>query len=245
MSIVEQALAPKQWLWTLNRPEKRNALRPQMLQWIAERAAALAGDVVVIRGAGGRVFSAGFDLNALPEAGHELGEQLPDEPLIQATRAMVNADATFVAAVDGPAIGAAVELLAVCDFQVAHTGTWCRVPAGALGVVYHPEGLARFHARLGSALARRMLLAGEKICADELHRAGFLSHLVDASDVGTKAHELAGALASADPTSTSSHRHMLRALDQYVQVGEDILQMHQKARLRAYRRLVTPKSTTR
>ncbi len=221
------------WLWTLNRPAKRNALRREMFAWIAERAAQLAGEVVVIRGAGGRVFSSGFDLDALPEPGLAT---VPDAALIAASKALEVADATLIAAVDGPAIGAAVELLCRCDFQVAHPGVWCRVPAASLGVVYHADGLAAFHARLGSALARRLLVAGEKVDATELHGAGFLSHIVAADEVGPRAYALAETIAANNPASTRAHRQMFRALD-HGQVTPELLQLHTQARVLAYARI--------
>ncbi|MGB1016631.1 MAG: enoyl-CoA hydratase/isomerase family protein [Nannocystaceae bacterium] len=237
VAIVEQALAPGVWSWQLNRPEKRNAIRPDMLDWIRVRAGELAGEVVVVSGAGGRVFSAGFDLNALPQTPSEtaLGSPLPDAPLIAATAAMKDADAIFIAALDGPAIGAAAELVFCCDFQVAHPKVWFQVPAAALGVVYHPEGLRAFHARLGPAFARRLLLAGERLGAAELHQAGRLTHLVAPEEVGPRALELATGLAKASAGSTRAHARMLRALE-HGNVSPELLQQHVDERRQAYAR---------
>ncbi|MBL4688525.1 MAG: enoyl-CoA hydratase/isomerase family protein, partial [Nannocystaceae bacterium] len=131
--------------WTLDAPARKNAVSPDALRYIQRRCAELSGAVVVLRGAGSESFCAGFDLAALGEAPTPAtGEQdLPDAPLIAATRAMRDADATFIAAIEGYAIGAGVELACACDLRLAKQGAWFQVPAARLGVVYHAEGLAR------------------------------------------------------------------------------------------------------
>ena len=50
--VDEQTLAPGLLRWTLSHPAKRNALSPDMLAWLQRRAGALAGEVVLLSGAG-------------------------------------------------------------------------------------------------------------------------------------------------------------------------------------------------
>ena len=173
--VDEQTLAPGLLRWTLSHPAKRNALSPDMLAWLQRRAAALAGEVVLLSGAGEPSFCAGFDLDALPEdpVAKDMSEA-PDAALIAATAALRRADATFVAVLHGPVFGAGVELACCCDLRLARDDTRFTVPAARLGVVYHPAGVDLLERCLGLALTQRLLLLGDTLDAAELLRAGGL-----------------------------------------------------------------------
>ncbi len=202
--------------WWLCNTKRRNAVSPHALRWIATRAAALAGEVVVLRGSGGQAFCAGFDLTALGDGGAPGGnadDALPDASLIAATAAMQHADATFVAALDGYAIGAGVELACACDLRLCRRGVFFSVPAAELGVVYHAAGLTCMRAAFGPAGVRRLLMLGERLDAEEAWSAGALVRLVDADAFEPALHEVLEQLRRAAPLSIRGNRDLLRRLD--------------------------------
>jgi enoyl-CoA hydratase/carnithine racemase len=217
-------------LWTLDRPDRRNAVTPAMLDAMAERASTLNGEVVVLRGSGDRAFCAGFDLDALAE---RRDEALPDAPLVACTRALRQAKAVFVAAISGVAIGAGVELACTCDFRIARPGATFEIPAGRLGVVYHHEGIRWFRAVLGSAMTARLLIAGERVAVEDL-----VPNAIHALDVDPFARALALAeqVAAQDLEGRLAHRRLLRALDDG---GVDalVLESHERARIDAWARI--------
>jgi enoyl-CoA hydratase/carnithine racemase len=231
--LREQVLEPGVLAWVLDNPARRNAIAPPVFEWIASRCAELRGEVVILRGAGDRSFSAGFDLTALGEL--ESGDEPPDQVLIRATAAMQDADATFIAAINGYVIGAGVELVSACDFRLACPSASLRVPAGKLGVVYHAAGLTRIHAAFGSTVARRLFLAGEQVPITDA-RAGLVA-LVELAQLDEQALALAREIRELSPHSVAGNRRLLRALDRAQALPADLLEAHEQARREAYRRL--------
>ena len=218
--------------WTLDHPARRNAATPAALSWIAERCGELAGEIVVLRGAGDEAFCAGFDLTALAEQDGS-GEALVDAPLIAATAAMRRADATFVAALSGYAIGAGVELACACDLRIAASGAWFQVPAARLGVVYHAEGLARIRAVFGEAGVARLLLLGRRVSVEDALGLGALVEVVPPERFEPALQALVADLLAAAPQSLRGNRTLLRALGE-PRLPADVLLAHEHARTAAY-----------
>lgn len=234
IGLREHELEPGVLSWVLDNPARRNAIAPPVFEWIAKRCTELRDEVVILRGAGDRAFSAGFDLTALAELG-STPDAAPDEVLIRATAAMQDADATFVAAINGYVIGAGVELVAACDFRLACPSASLRVPAGKLGVVYHAAGLTRIHAAFGSTVTRRLLLAGEQVAITDAQAS--LVALVELAQLDEQALALARRIRELSPLSVAGNRRLLRALDRAQALPADLLDAHEQARREAYRRL--------
>lgn len=241
--------------WWLCNEARRNAVTPAALRWIAARSPGLAGEIVVLRGAdaqsdaGGpasasaaskpapaKVFCAGFDLTALiggsAGASAEDGE-LPDASLVAATAAMHRADATFVAALDGYAIGAGVELACACDLRLCVRGAFFAVPAAELGVVYHAAGLAALREAFGPAGVRRLLVLGERLSAEDAWSAGALVRLCEPAAFEAELGDVLERLRRAAPLSLRGNRDLLRWLD-HGPVPIDTLHEHEARRRAAY-----------
>ncbi|WP_181233984.1 enoyl-CoA hydratase/isomerase family protein, partial [Enhygromyxa salina] len=226
--------------WVLDNPARRNAINPAMFEWITARCIELRGEVVIVRGAGDRVFTSGFDLTALADP--KLFDQPfpPDAALIRAATAIQTADATFIAALNGAVVGAGVELIAVCDFRLACHGATLRLPAGKLGVVYHAAGLTRVHAAFGPTIARRLLLAGDKVEITDAQSS--LTALVPLDQLDDEALALAKRIREQSPHSVTGNRALLRALDQ-PPLPPDLLDAHDQLRREAYQALAPPPPT--
>lgn len=216
--------------WTLDNPRRRNAVHPDALRWITTRCASLQGETVVLTGAGDEAFCAGFDLTALQPT--EEGPA-PDVPLAEAAAAMEDADATFIAAFNGFAIGAGVELACACDLRIARDDAWFAIPAAKLGVVYHAAGLQRLRSVLGDAVLGRLLLLGERVNADALADAGALTHVVAPASLQATVETTVAALEAGSPLSLRAHRAFFRAL-QHGEAGAELLARHEDARAKAY-----------
>ena len=103
---------------TLNRPERRNALDPELL---AALAAALQADgeragAVILRGAGSEAFSAGYDLSRLTGTAADLDA---DGVIGEAASALRQCPSPVIARLQGHCHGAAVELALNCDLRIA------------------------------------------------------------------------------------------------------------------------------
>ena len=219
--------------WVLDNPRRRNAVHPDALQWISTRCDTLRGETVVLTGAGDEAFCAGFDLTALEPSADG---PAPDVPLAEATEAMERADATFIAAIGGFAIGAGLELACACDLRVAREDAWFAIPAAKLGVVYHAAGLQRLHAVLGDAVLGRLLLLGERVDADALAEAGALTHVVAPATLSAKVESMVAAVRAGAPLSQRAHRDFFRAIKRG-ETGPDSFARHEAARAQAYARI--------
>lgn len=218
--------------WTLDQPRRRNAIAPAALRFIARRCAELDGETVVIRGAGEIAFCSGFDLTALAAA-RPTDAELPDDPLIAATAAITNANATFVASINGLVIGAGVELVCACDFRVAVAHASFRIPAAALGVVYHHRGAQRIAATFGRAAASQMLLLQHTVDAAEALRLGALIAVVPSDELAPATSGLVEQIEAADSRSLAGNRTLLRQLARH-ELDADVVRAHEARRHESY-----------
>ncbi|MBX7082194.1 MAG: GatB/YqeY domain-containing protein [Nannocystaceae bacterium] len=208
--LREHTLATGTLAWELCDAARRNPIGPQALAWIAARAPTLRGERVVLRGAGEEVFCSGFDLRALQSDAD--AARLPDEVLGEAVAAMRAADATFVAALGGHAIGAGVELACACDFRLARRGAWFEIPAARLGVVYRAEGLALLRSVFGDAGTRTLVLAGARLSVERAQGCGAVDEVVAPEALPHALQALLDALARGDAAALRGNRAMLRSL---------------------------------
>ena len=93
-------------------------------------------------------------------------------------QALEQARPVTVAAINGGIYGGATDLALACDFRIGVQGTNMFVPAAEIGLHFYGSGLERYVSRLGLAVAKRVLLAGERLDADQMLATGFLDQLV-------------------------------------------------------------------
>lgn len=167
-------------VFTFNRPEKRNALDPELLFSLGDRLAALAaeGDVrcVVLRGAGDEAFSAGFDIGRIP--GRDSGAARAGNPLEYAVQAVRDFPYPVVAMVRGFALGAGCHLAAACDLRLASVSARFGMPPAKLGVVYPVEGYRLFLRLVGLAAAKELFLTGRQIDASRALEMGLVHRVL-------------------------------------------------------------------
>lgn len=168
---------------TLSNPRQRNALTPDMLRSL-ERAMHTAGTdsavrVVVIRG-DSDVFSSGYAISSFPE-GEDLHET---DELTAAGEAIAMCAKPTVAVLNGDAIGAAFDLALAADFRLAVTPAKVGITPARFGIIYPWQGVQRAVDVLGSTVARRLLLTGELIDAQQAHEWGGVD------EISSSPHEL-------------------------------------------------------
>ena len=125
----------------INRPDKKNSLTPLMLLALADRFGQLSRDetirTVVIRGAGDKAFSAGYDLSAIPsDLSRVLFDALKKKNPLEIGFAAIEAyPYPVIAMIDGFALGAGCELAITCDLRVASDVSRMGIPTTRLGVI--------------------------------------------------------------------------------------------------------------
>lgn len=162
-------------LLTLNRPAQKNALSIKLLNQLCEALSPTKLDgarAVIISGSEG-CFSAGADLTDLQGT---VDDVAVDEAVTKAVDAIYAAPIPVVAAIDGPCMGAAVDLALACDLRVGSASAYFRVPATRLGLLYNPTAVKRIADFVPRDALFRILVLGERIEATEASRIGLLSY---------------------------------------------------------------------
>ncbi len=185
---------------TLNRPERRNALTEELASALRVRLTEVARDdsvrVLVLTGAG-RAFCAGADLGRLGARAATVQEK--EQVLRVYYRAFLDLrdlKIPTIAAIQGPAIGAGLNLALCCDLRVLARGARLAAPFVKLGI--HPGGGATWMlSRLaGTSAAREMLLLGEPVSAERALQVGLAGRLVEDGEELPAALEWASSLAA-------------------------------------------------
>ncbi len=194
----------------IDRPERRNALDPEHCR---DLAAALRRDdprAVVITGEG-TVFCAGADLGRRAADVDEGREDSFRAAFRDVVAAIVDHPAPVLAAMNGPAIGAGLQLALTCDFRVAGPTTQVGIPAARLGLVLDVSMIELITARVGSATARDLFLTGRTVPREELEQLRLLDRAGD--DAFATARAWAAELASLAPLTIAAHKHVLREVE--------------------------------
>jgi len=174
------------WTATIDRPEKANSLTGEMLGALAGFAEEAAGEahVLVITGKG-KVFSAGADLD-------EARAGLATSPVWERlSGALAAAPCLTIAALNGTLAGGAFGMALACDLRIAAPGARFFYPVMKLGFLPQPSDPGRMAALIGPARASMILMAGQKIEADEALRWGLIDRIVPAEAMGETVQALA------------------------------------------------------
>jgi 2-(1,2-epoxy-1,2-dihydrophenyl)acetyl-CoA isomerase len=187
---------------TLSRPDRLNAfnaaLHAELREALAEAAADPELRVVVLTGEG-RAFSSGQDLTEdLPrgEDGRvDLGPPLERDynPLI---RTLAGFPKVTIAALNGPAVGAAANIALACDLVVAARSATLHQAFARIGLVPDAGGTWWLPRLVGPKRALALMLLAEPVPAEEARAMGLVSHVFDDAEFPARVGELADRLAA-------------------------------------------------
>lgn len=189
---------------TLDRPDKANSLTGAMLTKLSEVfEGSLDVRALILTGAGGKVFSAGADLE-------EAHNGLATSPLWErASGALAVLPGLTIAALNGTLAGGAFGMALACDIRLAVPHAKFFYPVAKLGFLPQPSDPARLSALIGPARAKMILLAGEKLSADEALSFGLVDRLHDADNLHAAARGLCAAALSGDLENLKGIKRMI------------------------------------
>lgn len=193
-------------LLTINRPERSNALTPDLKHRIAlafvEADRDPAVRAVVITGAGDRAFCSGMDMKArkaADEAGQVYRRELSptDRPLLEI---VLETRKPTIAALNGAAVAGGFELALACDLRVAVAGARMGLPEArrGMGAAFATVVLPRV---VPSAIAYEMLFLGEYVEAEQALRWGLINRMVGPGEAMQAARAMAAAIAANAPVT--------------------------------------------
>ena len=182
---------------TLNDPSKRNAVNQAMNDEIAAALDELEADpgigALVVTGAG-KGFCAGADLDDLLAA-----ESTGITRIYEGFLRVAHSPLATVAAVNGAAVGAGMNMVLACDLVIAGR-RWARFDSRFLQIGLHPGGGHTWRLRQMTDRSTTMAMAvfGQVLSAEDAYRTGLAWDVVDDESLLERAHELA-ARAAAQP----------------------------------------------
>ena len=166
----------------LDRPDKHNAMNPQLMDELAQAVDTLAADdavrAVVLMGEG-KSFSAGADLNWMKAQFEASREQRMTEArrLAHLLRSMNELPKPLIGRIHGNAFGGGMGLMAVCDVAIGAEGAKFGFTETRLGIV--PATISPFVvARMGEGRARRVFMSARLFDAEEAVTLGLLARAV-------------------------------------------------------------------
>jgi 2-(1,2-epoxy-1,2-dihydrophenyl)acetyl-CoA isomerase len=179
---------------TINRPDRSNALDSTTARALATAVGQAANSRVTIVTGAGKAFCAGGDLEEL-----ERWTDLPPEEIGQTLyegyqgmiRAIRRSPSIAIAAINGAAVGAGLDLALACDLRVASTDAKLGQVWVGLGVIPGTGGAWLTQALAGPTRAAELLLTGRVVEADEALEAGLVNAVVPAGEVMERARQLA------------------------------------------------------
>ncbi|MEM2022623.1 MAG: enoyl-CoA hydratase-related protein [Archaeoglobaceae archaeon] len=196
---------------TLNRPEKLNALDTETRKELMEvfNQAEQRARVAIITGSG-KAFAAGADINELIqrtpsialEAG-KLGTELFNR--------IEESDLVTIAAINGFALGGGCELAMACDIRIASKKAKFGQPEINIGIIPGAGGTQRLPRLVGLGMAKKMVLTGEMIDAEEAFRIGLVEEVVDDEKLMERAKEIARKILEKPPLAVRYAKKALNA----------------------------------
>ncbi|MFT7648697.1 MAG: enoyl-CoA hydratase [Candidatus Poriferisodalaceae bacterium] len=204
MSVVDYELQGHVAVFTLNRPEARNAVSHEVSEQMEAHLDAFEADddawVGIVAGAG-KVFCAGADLKSVSQ-----GKNIETAKGGFAGIARYPRTKPLIAAVDGAALAGGLEIVLSCDLLVASTAARFGIPEVKRSLIAGAGGLFRLPAALPRNVAMELAMTGDPISAERAHELGLVNELVEPGTVIEAAMALAGRITVNAPLAVRESR---------------------------------------
>lgn len=206
---------PVAWIY-IDRPHKRNAMTVAMWRRLGEVLDSLRRPqvgAVVITGAGGN-FAAGADILEFDESKRTPAAARASFLAVdEVCHAIGGIGLPVIAAIDGYAVGAGLELAVACDMRLATAAARLGITGAKLGITVGYRHIQRLMAVVGAARALDLLMTARLVEAPEAERLGLVQEIVpDGAALAQRAQELGELLASRAPLSIAWAKQAVRRL---------------------------------
>ncbi|HET7886136.1 MAG TPA: enoyl-CoA hydratase [Bradyrhizobium sp.] len=187
---------------TMNRPERRNALNPDMTMGLVAAAKRAAEDpevrAVLLKGAGG-TFCVGGDVKSMADGSRAPmsfeGRHINLRRAMEVSRILHEMSKPVVAQLDGAAAGAGLSIALSCDFRIASQSAKITTAFAKVGLSGDYGGTYFLTQMLGSAKARELYLLSPVLSAQEALALGMVTRVVADAECEAAAREFAMSLA--------------------------------------------------
>ena len=206
---IQTELADRILTVRMHRPDKKNALTPDMyggLEGALRRADEDPGIHVVFLTGTEDCFSSGNDIQSFLAA----QASSEDRPVIRFLRRLVDQKKPIVAAVNGPAVGVGVTMLLHCDLVYAADSTRFQLPFANIGICLEAASSAILPVLMGRVRAAELILLGETFSPEKAREYGIVNEVFPAAEYRARAYAKAQRLAAQPPDALRTCRALLR-----------------------------------
>lgn len=188
---------------TIHRPQLRNALTANMWNQLSEIGQQVLNNpknkVVLLRGAGDQ-FTAGSDIKEF----HQMSLEEAEQAFVfmeKAISTFENLPIPTIGVINGPAMGAGLELALACDIRIGSEKSRMGIPVGKLGITLNNKFAQRIVNLIGPSFTKDLVYTSRILKAEEAYRLGMLNYLVEEKNLDRFAIRLGKLVASQSPAS--------------------------------------------
>jgi enoyl-CoA hydratase/3-hydroxyacyl-CoA dehydrogenase len=210
---------------SLNRPEKLNAINPEMLEDLGTKLEGAEADpevrVIVLKGEG-RAFSVGFDIACFredPTPGHALGLVTQFQKV---NFLIENLSKPVIASIHGYALGGGLEIALACDMRFASASSRLGQTEVNLGLMPGGGGTQRVTRLVGPGMAKKLIFSGDMIDAVEAQRIGLVDDVFQDPELVGRVEAFASSLAEKSPLAIAAAKKAIDAASYPIKEGSEI-----------------------
>ncbi|MBU2705719.1 enoyl-CoA hydratase [Zooshikella marina] len=165
---------------------------------------------VVITGEGEKFFSAGADLKLFADGNTGRAQEMASL-FGRAFETLAAYRGVTIAAINGYAMGGGLECALACDIRIAEEHAQLALPEASVGLLPCAGGTQRLPWLVGEGWAKRMILCGERLTAEQALKIGLVEQVVKRGEVVSLALKLAGQVAQQSPCSVKACKELISA----------------------------------
>src|SRR5512137_1416342 len=190
-------------LLVLDNPARLNALTAAMWAAIPRLLAEADADpeirVIILKGAGGKAFSAGADISEFDSARTGDAAATYDALNHAAFEALLGASKPTIATIEGFCLGGGLGIAACCDLRIANDAATFAIPAAKLGLGYHPRWVRTLLALAPPASVKELLFTGRRFNAAEALAMSLVNRVYPAGALESETRAMAETIAANAP----------------------------------------------
>lgn len=203
----------------LNQPQRHNAMNGTMFAGIGRLLDECDRDTnlrcIVMRGEGGKAFSAGADISEFETVRSSKRKALEYGRMVhKAFHGFERCRHPIIAQIDGLCVGGGLGIAAACDLRICGQSSRFGVPVKRLGLVEAHNEMGPLVRKFGPNVALEILVVGEVFGVEDALRMGLVNKVVPDGEVGAAARKMAESIADGAPLSARWHKKFVyRLLD--------------------------------
>jgi len=232
MALIQSILKEDIGTIAFNNAKKHNCLCRDLLEEFLEAFKKFKQEkarVVIIKAEkGAKVWSAGLDINELPEPGIDPLDY--DHPFEKILREVQHFPAPVLAMIEGSVWGGACDLAFVCDMLICAPSVTFAITPAKIGVPYNPSGILHFLNVVGMNMAKEMFFTARPISAERAFSAGIVNYLVSTDEIEKFSYDKAAQITRNSPLSIAVIKEQLRILGRSHPISPETFERIQELR---------------